>query len=162
MPVNHTIGSEGVINKILATVFIITPVKKQTIWFFQYQLTLEIYIVFCSTSVLLFTIRTHAWKIKSGRILTFSYISVSYSVDSNSIGGLTWTQIARFMGSTWGPPGSCRPQMGPMSAPWTLLSGKRDVRSLIANVEAAVVPIGSLYHTSAWTDPELYMALMDR
>ena len=32
------------------------------------------------------------------------------------------TQIARFMGSTWGPPGSCRPQMGPMLAPWTLSS----------------------------------------
>ena len=27
------------------------------------------------------------------------------------------------MRSTWGPPGSCRPQMGPMMAPWTLLSG---------------------------------------
>ena len=26
------------------------------------------------------------------------------------------------MGPTWGPPGSCRPQMGPMLAPWTLLS----------------------------------------
>ena len=34
------------------------------------------------------------------------------------------TQIARFMGPTWGPPGSCRPQMGPMLAPWTLLSGE--------------------------------------
>ena len=33
------------------------------------------------------------------------------------------TQIARFMGPTWGPSGSCRPQMGPMLAPWTLLSG---------------------------------------
>ena len=32
-------------------------------------------------------------------------------------------QIAKFMGQTWGPPGSCRPQTGPMSAPWTLLSG---------------------------------------
>ena len=31
------------------------------------------------------------------------------------------TQIARFMGPTWGPPGSCRTQMGPMIAPWTLL-----------------------------------------
>ena len=31
--------------------------------------------------------------------------------------------IAKFMGPTWGPPGSCRPQMGPMLAPWTLLSG---------------------------------------
>ena len=29
------------------------------------------------------------------------------------------TLKARFMGPTWGPPGSCRPQMGPMLAPWT-------------------------------------------
>ena len=40
---------------------------------------------------------------------------------------LTWRlvspQIAKSMGPTWGPPGSCRPQMGPMLAPWTLLSG---------------------------------------
>ena len=27
------------------------------------------------------------------------------------------------MGPTWVPPGSCRPRMGPMLAPWTLLSG---------------------------------------
>ena len=38
---------------------------------------------------------------------------------------LMWTtQIAKFMGPTWGPPGSCRPQMGSMLAQWTLLSGK--------------------------------------
>ena len=34
------------------------------------------------------------------------------------------TQAGKFMGTTWGPPGSCRPQMGPMLAPWTLLSGQ--------------------------------------
>ena len=33
------------------------------------------------------------------------------------------SQIAKFIGPTWGPSGSCRPQMGPMLAPWTLLSG---------------------------------------
>ena len=33
------------------------------------------------------------------------------------------SQIPKFMGPTWGPPGSCRPQIGPMLAPWTLLSG---------------------------------------
>ena len=33
------------------------------------------------------------------------------------------SQIAKFMGPTWGPPGTCRPQMGPILAPWTLLSG---------------------------------------
>ena len=32
-------------------------------------------------------------------------------------------QIARFMGPTWGPPGSCRPQVGPMLASWTFISG---------------------------------------
>ena len=34
------------------------------------------------------------------------------------------TLIARFMRPTWGPPRSCRSQVGPMFAPWTLLSGK--------------------------------------
>ena len=31
--------------------------------------------------------------------------------------------IARFMGPTWGPSGANRTQVGPMLAPWTLLSG---------------------------------------
>ena len=31
--------------------------------------------------------------------------------------------IARFMGPTWGPHGADRTQVGPMLAPWTLLSG---------------------------------------
>ena len=33
------------------------------------------------------------------------------------------SQIAKSMRPTWGPSGSCRPQMGPMLAPRTLLSG---------------------------------------
>ena len=33
------------------------------------------------------------------------------------------------MGPTWGPPGSCRPQMGPILAPWTLLSRKDPQKS---------------------------------
>ena len=32
-------------------------------------------------------------------------------------------QIAKFRRPTWGPSGSCRPQMGPMLAPWISLSG---------------------------------------
>ena len=32
-------------------------------------------------------------------------------------------KIARFMGTTWGPPGSCRPQRGPMLAPGILYQG---------------------------------------
>ena len=40
------------------------------------------------------------------------------------------THIAMFMGPTWGPPGSCSPQMGPMLAPWTLLSGYKRTSSI--------------------------------
>ena len=32
------------------------------------------------------------------------------------------SQITKFVGPKWGPPGPCRPQMGPILAPWTLLS----------------------------------------
>ena len=33
------------------------------------------------------------------------------------------SQITKFMGAKWGPPGSCRLQMGPMVVPGTLLLG---------------------------------------
>ena len=39
--------------------------------------------------------------------------------------------IARFMGSTWGPHGTDRTQMGPILAPLTLLSGS--YKSLVTN-----------------------------
>ena len=45
------------------------------------------------------------------------------SVETDWNGSQPSSQIAKFMGPTWGPPGPCRPQMGPMLAPWTLLSG---------------------------------------
>ena len=34
-----------------------------------------------------------------------------------------------YVAPTWGPPGSCRPQVGPMLAPWILLSGKWPIGS---------------------------------
>ena len=42
--------------------------------------------------------------------------------DWNTV-SLSYTQIAKFMGPRLGSPGSCRPQMGPMLAPWNLLWG---------------------------------------
>ena len=45
----------------------------------------------------------------------------SVNLWSNRLPGLS--QIARHMGPTWGPPGDDRTQVGPMLAPWTLLSG---------------------------------------
>ena len=51
-----------------------------------------------------------------------------------------YTQIAKLMGPIWGPPGSCRPQMGPMLAPWTLLSGYLilPIRSALPNRSTAI------------------------
>ena len=47
---------------------------------------------------------------------------LSYNLNSTCV--LVRSQIAKFMGPKFmGPPGSCWPQMGPMLAPWTLLSG---------------------------------------
>ena len=39
------------------------------------------------------------------------------------------SQIVKFMGPTWGPPRSCRHQIGPMLPQWTLLSGLTIARS---------------------------------
>ena len=50
-------------------------------------------------------------------------VQVNIFYDSSIITLVTYTHIAKFMGPTSGLPGSCRPHMGPMLAPWTLLSG---------------------------------------
>ena len=57
------------------------------------------------------------------------------------------TQIAKFMGPTWGPPGTCRPQMGPMMAPWIMLSGKRTEQPQWASFQYKV-------HLSRYRDPQ--------
>ena len=48
--------------------------------------------------------------------LSYDYEDVTEDVPSLS-------QMWKFMGPTWGPPGSCRLPVSPMLAPWTLLSG---------------------------------------
>ena len=50
------------------------------------------------------------------------HIFLTFEYATFLIGSLYRHQITKFMGPTWGPSGSCRPQMGPMLAPWTLLS----------------------------------------
>ena len=45
------------------------------------------------------------------------------------------------MRSTWGPPGSSQPQMGPMLAPWTLLSGAFLLHLTLYHVENEVAYI---------------------
>ena len=55
----------------------------------------------------------------------FKCISSMKSVSIVPVSGLTVNRppIAKFMGQTWGPSGANRTQVGPMLAPWTLLSG---------------------------------------
>ena len=56
-------------------------------------------------------------------IQIFSFFKSALSSHAHIMAETQWPQIAKIMGLTWDPPGSCRPQMGPMLAPWTLLSG---------------------------------------
>ena len=54
------------------------------------------------------------------------YSKVSFSPNTAAAGESTlwiYTLIARLMGPTLGPSGADRTQVGPMLAPWTLLSG---------------------------------------
>ena len=57
-------------------------------------------------------------------------------------------QVAKFMGPTWGPPGSCRPQMGPMLARWTLLSGRPWYSWQTINQYYGCWCLGSLCHSA--------------
>ena len=54
-------------------------------------------------------------------ILPYPYVSM-FSLYACWTGDAELPLIARFMGPTWGPSGADRTQVGPMLAPWTLLS----------------------------------------
>ena len=62
-----------------------------------------------------------SWSIVSETTPICSVINdTNYVFKSNFI---NTSSIARFIGPTWGPSGANRTQVGPMLAPWTLLSG---------------------------------------
>ena len=73
--------------------------------------------------------------------------------------------LAKFMRPTWSPPGSCRPQMGPMLAPWTLLSGRPFVRkstshwwiSLKSISDEESVSMPWPHHDSAMTENQSFI-----
>ena len=58
----------------------------------------------------------------------------------------------RFMGPTWGPPGTCRPQMGPMLAPWTMLSGYVPpyLWSPAPMFPCCEIPVTTIYRNGVW------------
>ena len=61
---------------------------------------------------------------------------------------LVISQIARIMGPTWDPPGSCRLQVGPMQTPRALLSG-------IIFTLLSLIAI-SLTQLPVWPAPDIY------
>ena len=91
------------------------------------QETISVEIAIVSSSLM-----SQPWDFPQAFVLNMGCVSISYgtypikpgqAVDLRCHSAHVTSQIARFMGPTWGPPGSCRPQVGPMLAPWTLLSG---------------------------------------
>ena len=56
------------------------------------------------------------------------------------------TLIARFMGPTWGPSGADRTQVGPMLAPWTLLSGR-------PHLACTTIPLCKMHTTNLQDTP---------
>ena len=84
----------------------------------NHQVLFEIYVFeFTATSPCRHWVNARSLGKQTAR---YSVTSATYLTNNLAI-----SQIAKFLGPTWGPPGSCRPQMGPMLAPWTLLSGIR-------------------------------------
>ena len=57
----------------------------------------------------------HRWNNIAGNYLMgFQHFPCPLGLGVHPLKGMGMTQIAKFMQPTWGPPGSCRPQMGPM------------------------------------------------
>ena len=67
------------------------------------------------------------------------------------------SQIAKFMGPTWGPSGADRTQVGPMLAPWTLLS-----RMPWCNHAMKSMDCPSFEHPPPYIQFTLLWMLMDR
>ena len=106
----------------------ISPLVANENIFYRHKETPETYVTvcnqFCACCTLVPYMREPAFE-RWRHILCLKLMSIHHRTTryitqffSRSI-----SQIAKFMGPTWGPSGPCRPQMGPMLGSWTLLSG---------------------------------------
>ena len=68
------------------------------------------------------------------------------------------SQIANFMGPTWGPPGSRRPHIGLMLAPWTLLSGMlmKDILTLLTCSSEPFLVASQSHNAATQSTSEIY------
>ena len=73
------------------------------------------------------------------------------------------TQIARFMRPTWGSPGSCQPQMGPMLTPWTfLLSGYSSYFTKLMGLKKMIATFPRTQWVEKKTEKKQQQCLMNR
>ena len=66
------------------------------------------------------------------------------------------TQIAKFMEPTWGPPGSCRPQMGPMLTPWASYQIRKIAGCACAGNAGNVFPRRRFQRKPVVSDPGMH------
>ena len=89
---------------------------------FSYEISsMKMNVSICIQTLLVFVYEGPIYSMSAFIQVMFRHLLVDLNQSWSS--SLMSSQITRFMGPTWGPPGSCRPQMGPILAPWTLLSG---------------------------------------
>ena len=68
-------------------------------------------------------VSTHGDPVRKHKVTKpYSYSTGMISTKVQTVEPESTALIARFMGPTWGPSGADRTQVGPMLAPWTLLS----------------------------------------
>ena len=72
------------------------------------------------------------------------------------------SQITRLMGLIWGPPGSFRPQMGAMLAPWTLLSGMLWCISIHWDLPLRVHEVQHFFLSCLWISSHFNRALFSQ
>ena len=68
----------------------------------------------------------------------------------------TTTPIASFMGPTWGASGADRTQVGPMLAPWILLSGYLHVNGLLSTVSSYTYLVNRVWGNIGYVDCEMW------
>ena len=110
------------------------------------------------TRLIPFKILDLLWKKKHTQIkFHFPAWSVEQISNGKSSPVYSWTAtitkltlIARFMGPTWGPSGADRTLVGPMLAPWTLLSGVIYGKDEPSAMTQHFVTVGAKLWTGEW------------
>ena len=110
----------------------IAPVPAKQPWWIWINTLCEFIMNDCTTTTKQSTTKPCAYFLGYTVASPWPWCSVSQTYHNRA------SQIAKFIGPTWGPPGSCRPQMGLMLSPWTLLSGQLVWANIVKNISWGV------------------------